>query len=71
MPQEQEIVGVQMKEGGNASHTPGGWWMERRGLLDALKAWTGIQSAVTVSKEDPASPQFDLNRQDAKIKNQR
>lgn len=22
-------------------------------------------------KEDPASPQFDLNRQDAKIKNQR
>lgn len=43
MPQEQEIVGVQMKEGGNASHTPGGWWMERRGLLDALKAWTGIQ----------------------------
>lgn len=29
------------------------------------------ESAVTVSKEDPASPQFDLNRQDAKIKNQR
>lgn len=28
------------------------------------------ESTVTVSKEDPASPQFDLNRQDAKIKNQ-
>lgn len=28
------------------------------------------ESAVTVSKEDPASLQFDLNRQDAKIKNQ-
>lgn len=49
-----------------------------RRLMDGKKRPPGrpqgldgnTESAVTVSKEDPASPQFDLNRQDATIKNQ-
>lgn len=49
-----------------------------RRLMDGKKRPPGrpqgldgnTESAVTVSKEDPASPQFDSNRQDAKIKNQ-